>query len=249
MGEDRDRADVRIGDERGEHGLEGVARVHRAVAVVDVVGHVAAGGPGEQDRGDLDAGVGAGVVDDLGETVDRLHEAGVVTVDEDQDLMALRFRNPGVEPRLGLRKVHPVDPKGDEIPVRVARRPARPFDLAGLVGARGRDRHENVGELKPPAPGPPEDDAGRVEDRGARRRRQDVDRGRSGGGGAGDQIAVGSAGAGGDQRRKAERGRDDGSAPSRSRHDLPHVPEGRRRTARARTHVRTARYVPGPRQS
>ena len=82
MGEDGDGVDVRVFNEDLQHRLERVARIHRAVAVIDVVGHVAAGGPGEQHRCDIDARV----VNDLGETVDGFLKTGVEAVDKDENL-------------------------------------------------------------------------------------------------------------------------------------------------------------------
>ena len=101
MREDRDRSDIRIVRQRLQHRLQRVARIHRAVAIVDIVDGVSAGGPGEQHRRDVDPRV----VDDLGEAVDRFLEAGVVAVHEYEHLAPRRARHPGVEVgfRLGAR--------------------------------------------------------------------------------------------------------------------------------------------------
>ena len=68
-------------DQSLQHRLQRIARIHGAVAIIDVVGHIAAGGPGEQHRRDVDARV----VNNLREAIDGFLETGVEAVDEDEN--------------------------------------------------------------------------------------------------------------------------------------------------------------------
>ena len=110
--------------------FELVARGAGAFLVIDIVGGLGARRPGKQHRR---AGI-AGIVDDLGQAVDRVVEAGVVAMDEDHDAAAAR-RDIGVE-RAGEFRLRVVadDLGSHEIFRRVIRLAARaPLDLAGLV--------------------------------------------------------------------------------------------------------------------
>ena len=101
--------------------------------------------PSEQQRHD----VGAGIVRDLREAVDRLLEAGVVAVHEDQHVAARRLREPPVERRARLLRG----------PCVLARNVTK--SLRGIAGRRtpaiaprrscariGRDRNGDVGEMR-----------------------------------------------------------------------------------------------------
>ena len=118
MGEDGNRVDVRVFDQRLQHRLQRVARIHRAVAIIDVVGHIAAGRPGEQHRGDIDARV----VNNLGEAIDRFLETGVEAMDEDENPAARRALDARIEVCLRLSQVHSIGAQDDEITLRIAGR-------------------------------------------------------------------------------------------------------------------------------
>ena len=140
--------DGRIVDQRLQHRLESVARIKRAVAVVDIIGQVAAGRPGEQYRGDVDPGV----VNDLGEAIDRFLEAGVVAVNENEDPAPRRAPDPRVEIRSRLGEVHAIGAQDDEFAFRVAWRRRGQLHLSGLARAVRRDRHDDISEFESASP-------------------------------------------------------------------------------------------------
>ena len=181
--------DVRVLDQRLEQRLERVARIKRAVAVIDVVGHAAAGRPGEQHRGDIDPRV----MNDLGEAVDRFLEAGVEAMDENEDPAARRALDARIKVRFRLSQVHPVGAQDDEIALRISGDRGRKLNVAGLARAVRRDGHDDVGEIEPPSPRAAEHDAGRLDDRGARRRHEKVDLAGVGRGRPDDKGAVRTA--------------------------------------------------------
>ena len=116
MGEDGNRVDVWVFDQSLQHRLERVARIDRAVAIIDVVGHIAAGRPGEQHRGDIDARV----VNNLREAIDGFLEAGVEAMDEDENPAPGRALDARVEVCLSLSQVHAIGAQDDEIMLRIA---------------------------------------------------------------------------------------------------------------------------------
>ena len=131
MRQDRDRVDVRIFDQRLQHRLQRVARIDRAVAVVNIVGHVAAGRPGEQHRRDLDARV----VDDLCEAIDSFLKTGVEAVDEDENPAARDAPDARIEVCLRLREIHAIGAQDDEITFWIGRQRGREARRR-LAGAR-----------------------------------------------------------------------------------------------------------------
>ena len=189
--------DRRIVGERLQHHLQRVARIDRAVAIVDVIGHVAAGRPGEQHRRD----VHARVVNDLGEAIDRLLETGVEAVDEHQNPASGRPPDARVEVCFRLSQIHAVGAQDNEIMLRIAGRRGGDLNIARLARPIRRDRNDDVGEIEPASPRAAEHDAGRLDDRRAGRRHEKVDlvgvrRGRPD-----DEAAIGPAGATGGERR------------------------------------------------
>ena len=142
MRQDRDLADRRITRDRLQQALQGIAGIGRALAVVAVGQHAAARGPGEQDRHHG----GVGVVHDLREAEDRIVEAVVEAVDEDQHLAFRRGPQGAMEPGERLRAVDHVGLERHELRGRIARYLLRPLHLADLPGVRRRDRDRDVGE-------------------------------------------------------------------------------------------------------
>ena len=108
---------VSVFDQRLQHRLQCVAGIHGAVAVVDVIGHIAAGRPGEQHRGDIDAGV----VNDLSETIDGFLETGVEAVNEDEDPPSRYPFDACIEIGLRLSQVHAIGAQDGEVPFRIGR--------------------------------------------------------------------------------------------------------------------------------
>ena len=94
VSQDRDLAHGRIAGDRLQQALQGVARISRALAFVAIGQHAAARGLGEQDRHHG----GIGVVHDLREAKDRVVEAVVEAVDEDQHLPPGNGPQGAVEP-------------------------------------------------------------------------------------------------------------------------------------------------------
>src|ERR1700729_4265516 len=141
MSEDGYRVDVRVFDQSLQYRLQRIARIHGAIAVIDVVGHIAAGRPGEQHRGDVDARV----VNDLREAVDGFLEAGVEAVDEDKNPAPRRAPDAGVEARFSLSQIHAIGAQDGEITLRIGWQRGWKRDIPGLTRACRRDRHDNVG--------------------------------------------------------------------------------------------------------
>ncbi len=135
------------------------------------------------------------VMHDLRETIDRLLEAGVVSVDENERLASGRARYPRVEIGARLSQVHPIGAKRDEVALRIAGRRRWPLHIARRSRAIGRDRNDDVGEIKPSTPGSAKHDARRLRHRGSRCRHRHVDLTGAGRGRADNEIAVGTAGA------------------------------------------------------
>ena len=200
MGEDRYRVDRRIVGQRLQHRLQRVARVHGAVAIVDVIGHVAPGRPGEQHRRD----VHPRVVNDLGEAINGFLEAGVEAVDEDENPAPGYAPDARVEVRFRLSQVHAVGAQDDEIMFRIARRRRRDLDVARLARAVRRNRDGDVGEIEPASPRAAEHDARRLDHGRARRRDEKVDLVGAGRGRPDDQAAVWPAGAAGCDRSQSD---------------------------------------------
>jgi hypothetical protein len=148
MGEDRDLLDVAISDHRLQHGLERVARIGRALAVVGVVDELAARGPGEEHGHDGRAGV----MHDLRETIDRLFVTRVVAVHEQKDVPRGPSAQTPVEGGDGRLEVEPVGAQGDEIMRGIAGDPGRPLHLANLTHGVGRDGDRHIGEAQADPP-------------------------------------------------------------------------------------------------
>ena len=201
MGEDGNRVDVRVFDQSLQHRLERVARIDRAVAIIDVVGHIAAGRPGEQHRGDIDARV----VNDLREAVDGFLEAGVEAMDEDENPAPGRALDARVEVCLSLSQVHAIGAQDDEIMLRIAWRRGRQRDVSWPARACWRNRHDNIGEIQSPSPGPAEHDAWRLNDGRARCRHEEIDLAGVGRARADDESAVRTARAADNDRRQSDR--------------------------------------------
>ena len=143
--------DVAVLDQGLQHRLQRVARIDRAVTVVDVIRHIAAGRPGEQYGRNIDARV----VDDLRETIDGFLEPGVVAVDEDQDTMARRTADARIEVRFGLSQIHPIGAQNGEIALGIGWHRGRRRNVAGLPHAGRRDRNDDVREIESASPGAP----------------------------------------------------------------------------------------------
>src|SRR5271166_3961503 len=209
MRKNGDRFDIRIGRQRLQDRLKRVARIHRAVAIVDVVDDVAARGPGEQHRRHIDPRV----VNDLGEPIDGFLEAGVVAVHENEDLASRRAAHARVE--IGFRpgQIDAVGAQSDEVVFRIAGRPRRPLHFAASARRVGWHRHHDVGELEPSAARAAEHDARRIDDRRARRRNENVDSGSARRAGSDDKVAEWTGGTAGDQRRQDKRQEGAGAPP------------------------------------
>ena len=171
MRQHRNRGDVGIFDDRPQHRLQRVARVVGAFAIVKILQRAAARGPGEQHRDD----VGVRIVRDLREAVDRLLEAGVVAVHEDQHVAARRLGDPLVEIRARFLQVHAVGAGRYEITRGIAGRRSRPLHLADLAHRIGRNRNRDVGEGEADRALAAEHHPRRLCHRRARRRHQHVD--------------------------------------------------------------------------
>ena len=89
MGQDRDGFDLRVVLQIAQQLFEIVARIIGAVAVVIVGEHIAGRRPGEQDRRDVR--IRPGIMQDLREAVDRVLEAVVEAVHEDEGLLLARL--------------------------------------------------------------------------------------------------------------------------------------------------------------
>src|ERR1700688_601877 len=98
MSKDGYRVDVFVFHQRLQHRLQRIARIDRAVAVIDIVGHTAAGGPSEQHRGDIDARV----MNNLREAIDRLLETSIEAVDEEENPAAGHALDARIEVCLGV---------------------------------------------------------------------------------------------------------------------------------------------------
>ena len=145
MGEQRDLADGRIACEILQQVLERVTRIGRALAIIAIGEERTARRPGEQHRHDI----GVGIMDDLGEAVDRILEAVVETVDEHHH-PALRYpRNALMQARQAGLGVELVDLERNEIGFGIAGKPARPLHLADFAATirRQRDRHLDISRL------------------------------------------------------------------------------------------------------
>ena len=94
MSQDGNLADCRITGDCVQQLLQGIARVERALPIVAVGEHAAPRGPGEQDRDHWRIGI----VNDLRETEDRIFEAVVEAVDEDEDLPARNTPHRALKP-------------------------------------------------------------------------------------------------------------------------------------------------------
>ena len=134
---------VSVFDQRLQHRLQCVAGIHGAVAVVDVIGHIAAGRPGEQHRGDIDAGV----VNDLSETIDGFLETGVEAVNEDEDPPSRYPFDACIEIGLRLSQIHAIGAQDGEVPFRIGRQRGRKRDVSRLARASRGNRHDDVGEI------------------------------------------------------------------------------------------------------
>ncbi len=202
--------DVGVFDQGLQHRLQRVARIDRAVAIIDVVGQVAAGRPGEQHRRDIDARV----VDDLREAIDGFLEAGVVSMNKDENPAPGNPPDPLVEVCLRLRQVDAVGPQDDEIALRIAGDRGRQRNVAGPARAVRRDGHDNVGEIEPASSRSAEHDARRGNDRRAGRRHHEIDPAGVGRPGHRNEGPEGTAGAAGGDRRERDReeNADSGSA-------------------------------------
>src|ERR1700722_5212357 len=117
MGENGYRVDVWVFDQSLQQHLKRVARIDGAVAIINVVRHIAAGGPGEQHRGDVDPRV----MNNLREAIDRLLEAGIEAVDENENPAARRSPDARIEVRFRLSQVHAIGAQDGEVTLRVGR--------------------------------------------------------------------------------------------------------------------------------
>ena len=111
MGEDRNLAHLGVVGQRLQHRFQPVAGIIGALAIIEIFERLAARGPGEQHRHD----VGPGIVRDLREAVDRLLEARVVAVDEDQRVMGAVGAMRLWKTALASRQFEPIGAQRDEI--------------------------------------------------------------------------------------------------------------------------------------
>ena len=89
MGEDGDFLDLRLFDQIAQQRFQRIARIIGAFAVIAIGEDIALRGPGEQHRRDF---AGAGIVQDLGEAVDRVFVALVEAMHKTSTRLSLYFR-------------------------------------------------------------------------------------------------------------------------------------------------------------
>jgi hypothetical protein len=185
--------------------------IHRAIAVIDVVGHIAAGRPGEQHR----RNVHARVVNNLREAIDRFLETGVEAVDEDKNPPARRAPDARIEVCLRLSQVQAIGAQDDKVTLGIAWQRGGKGDVSWLARACWRNRDDDIGEIESSSSRPAEHDAWRLKDGRTRCRHKEVDlagvrRARSY-----DEGAVRAAGAAGDDRRQSDRTEHADTGPAR----------------------------------
>ena len=200
MGKDGDRVDVWVFDQSLQHHLERVARIDGAVAIIDVVSHIAAGRPSEQHGRDIDPCV----MNNLRETIDGFLETSVEAVDEDEDPAARNPPDARIEIGLCLSQVHAIGAKDGEVTLRIGGQRGWERDIPRLAGAGRRDRHDDIGEIESSPPRASEHDARGLSHRGACRRDKEVDPARVRRAGSNDECPVGTAGAACGGRRQGD---------------------------------------------
>jgi hypothetical protein len=211
MGKDNDLADRRIFRERAQNRLQRIARIIRALAIVGIGEKPSARRPGEQHG----QGGRAGIMRDLRKTVDRLLEAVVVAVHEQQNTAAGQFREPPVEPADRAFRIHPVGADRDEVMRGIAGQAARPLHIANAARGVRRNGNRDIGEGQAAAALAREHFTGRRAFSPACRRNQHIDTARARRrlkGFGGSQKARRTAGAtrkreGDRKRRECEAGR------------------------------------------
>src|SRR5271165_5061225 len=129
------------------------------------------------------------VMNDLNELVHRFLEAGVVAMNEEQNLVAWSVQDPRVELRLRLREIYAIGAQSDEVALGVAGRRRRPLNFAGLARGIRRNGHDDIGKPEPIAASAAEHDSGRLEDGRARRCDEHVDLARPRYGLSDDEVA------------------------------------------------------------
>src|ERR1700727_3184214 len=191
MGENGYRVDVWVFDQSLQQRLKRVARIDGAVAIIDVVRHIAAGGPSEQHGSDIDSCV----VNDLPEAIYGFLETGVEAVDEDENPAARRPPDARIEVRFRLSQVHAIGAQDREVTLRVGWQRRRKRDVPWLARAGRRNRDDDIGEIQPSPPRSSEHDARRLKDGRARRRHKKVDLARVWCARSDDERAIWAAGA------------------------------------------------------
>ena len=127
---------MRIVDDTLQDRLKRIARIAGAFAIVEIFQGAAARGPCEQQWNH----VGARIVHDLREPIDGLLEPCIVTMDEDQHVAVVGFRDSPVEFDAPLFQFHAIGAHRDEIARGIAGRRGRPLHLADLSRAIRRNR-------------------------------------------------------------------------------------------------------------
>ena len=190
--------DIFVFHQRLQHRLERIARIDSAVAVIDVVGHTAPGGPGEQHRRDIDARI----MNDLRETIDGFLETGIEAVDEEENPAARHALDARIEigPRLG--QVHAIGAQDGEVTLRIGRQRRGERNVPRLAGACRRNRDDDIGEIESVPARAAEHHARRLNHGRTRRRNKEIDPARVRRARADDQRAIRAAGAAGGERRQ-----------------------------------------------
>src|SRR3984885_10833990 len=132
-------------------------------------------------------------MNNLREAVDRLLEAGIKAVDEDENPAPRRALDARIEVRLLLSEVHPIGAEAREVRLMIGWQRRRKPRVPWLAAAGRQDRHDDIGEIRSSSPGASEHDARRLEHRRARRRHQEIDLARAWRARPDNERAVGTA--------------------------------------------------------
>jgi hypothetical protein len=129
-----------------EQRLQGVARIVGALTVISVSQQAAARRPSHENG----RAVNFGVVNDLRETVDRVFEAIVEAVDEDENTAVRASFDGRLQPAFCAIEVELLSLQGGKVGCRIGRQLLRPGNIAFLASLGQRDC--DLGERRRPSP-------------------------------------------------------------------------------------------------